>query len=425
MDKEGSVKVHGWVSEIRDLGKIRFIVIRNWREKVQLTLKRGISPSNLFEITEKLTQESVVEAEGMEVKEKKAKAVDREVLPESIKILSISSSKLPLDPNWKVPALLPTRLDNRPLDLRRPEIQAIFKIEASLISGMEEWLRDRGFLRVFTPAIIGAASESGAEVFKVQYFDREAYLRQDPQLHRQLTIIGGLERIYDLGVNWRAELSHTPRHLSEFRSMAVEIGFISSELDTMRIEEELIKAGIKRVVEERERELELLNVELEVPKTPFPELRFPKIYDILEEMGKEVEYGEEYDTESERLLWNYVKEEYNNDFFFVNRFPFKVKPFYVMKEDDTWARSVDLLYKGLELSSGGQREHRYEVLISQILEKGMDPKNLEWFTKFFAYGAPPHGGFAIGIERLVMKMLNLSNIKEAALFPRDPERVLP
>ncbi len=288
-----------------------------------------------------------------------------------------------------------------------------------------EWLRDHGFLRVFTPAIIGAASESGAEVFKVRYFDREAYLRQDPQLHRQLTVIGGLEKIYDLGVNWRAELSHTPRHLSEFRSMAVEMGFISSELDTMRVEEELIKAGIKRVLEERERELELLNVELEVPKTPFPELRFPKIYDILEEMGKEIEYGEEYDTESERLLWNYVKEEYNSDFFFVNRFPFKVKPFYVMKEDDTWARSVDLLYKGLELSSGGQREHRYEVLISQILEKGMNPKNLEWFTKFFAYGAPPHGGFAIGIERLVMKMLNLSNIKEAALFPRDPERVLP
>ncbi|HDI74246.1 MAG TPA: aspartate--tRNA(Asn) ligase, partial [Candidatus Korarchaeota archaeon] len=394
-------------------------------EKVQLTLKRGVTPDELFELTDSLTQESVVEAYGREVKEKRAKAVDREIIPRSIRVHSVSRPKLPLDPNWKVPALLPTRLDNRPLDLRRPEVQAVFRIEASLIHGMEDWLRENGFLRVFTPAIIGAASESGAEVFRVQYFDREAYLRQDPQLHRQLTIIGGLERIYDLGVNWRAELSHTPRHLSEFRSIAVELAFIENEQDTMRVEEEMIRAGIKRVVEERSKELELLNVYLEVPKIPFPELRFPKVYDILEEMGKEVEYGEDYDTESERLLWEYVKQEYGADFFFVNRFPFKVKPFYVMKEDDIWARSVDLLYRGLELSSGGQREHRYDVLMSQIREKGIDPKSLEWFTRFFAYGAPPHGGFAVGIERLVMKMLNLSNIKEAALFPRDPERVLP
>lgn len=425
MGEEGGVKVHGWVSEVRDFGKIRFVVLRNWREKVQLTLKRGITPEEIFELTHGLTQESVVEAVGKEVVEKKAKAVDREIVPTEIVIHSIANPKLPMDPNWKVPAQLPTRLDNRPLDLRRPEVQAIFKIEASLIQGMEEWLHENGFLRVFTPAIIGAASEGGAEVFRVHYFDQEAFLRQDPQLHRQLTVIGGFERIYDLGVSWRAELSHTPRHLSEFRSMAVELAFIESEQDTMRIEEGMIRAGIKRVVEERYKELELLGVNLEIPKIPFPELRFPKVYDILEEMGKVIEYGEDYDTESEELLWQYTKGEYGSDFFFVNRFPFKAKPFYVMKEDDTWARSVDLLYKGLELSSGGQREHRYDVLISQIREKGMNPKNLEWFTKFFAYGAPPHGGFAVGIERLTMKMLDLPNIKEAALFPRDPERVLP
>ncbi len=422
---EEKVKVHGWVSEVRELGKIRFIVLRNWEQKVQLTLKKGVVSDELFNITDDLTQESVIEAEGELVKEKKAKAVDVEVIPHRIVVHSISKPQLPLDPNWKVQALTPTRFDNRPLDLRRPEIQAIFKIEHTLIKGMEEWLRENGFLRVFTPAIIGAASESGAEVFEVKYFDRKAYLRQDPQLHRQLTIIGGFERIYDLGVNWRAELSHTPRHLSEFRSIAVEMAFIRDETDVMRVEEELVKAGIKAVVEERQKELELLGVELEVPKTPFPEIRFPKVYDILEEMGKHVEYGEDYDTESERLLWRYVKEEYGSDFFFVNRFPFAAKPFYVMKAEPPWARSVDLLYKGLELSSGGQREHRYEVLMEQIKEKGMSPESLEWFTKFFAYGAPPHGGFAIGIERLMMKMLDLQSVKEAALFPRDPERVLP
>lgn len=425
MGEEDRVRVRGWVSEIRSLGKLKFVVIRNWNEKVQITLKKGVVEENLFDIVDELTQESVIEVVGREVKDKIAVGTDREVIPESIVVHSKANPNLPLDPNWKVPAQVPTRFDNRPLDLRRPEIQAIFKIESSLIDGMEECLRRRGFIRVFTPALIGAASESGAEVFRVQYFDKEAYLRQDPQLHRQLTIIGGLEKIYDLGTNWRAELSRTPRHLSEFRSMAVEMAFIENEQDTMRIEEEIIREGIKRVVEERSKELEILKVDLEVPNTPFPEIRFPKVYDILSEYGKEIEYGGDYDTEGERILWQYAKEEYGSDFFFVNRFPFKVKPFYVMKEDETWARSVDLLYKGLELSSGGQREHRYDVLVSQIREKGLDPKSLEWYTKFFAYGAPPHGGFAIGIERLLMKMLNLSSVKEASLFPRDPDRILP
>ncbi|RLG37713.1 MAG: aspartate--tRNA(Asn) ligase [Thermoproteota archaeon] len=420
------MKVGGWVSEVRDVGRhLRFIVLRTWDRKIQLTLKRGVTPDELFDATDNLTQETVLVAYGEPAPEKKARAVDLEVIPERIEVLSRAEPKLPLDPNWKVPALLPTRLDNRPLDLRRPEVQAIFKITASLIRGMTDWLDEHGFLMVFTPAIIGGASESGAEVFRVDYFGREAFLRQDPQLHRQLTILGGFERIYDLGPNWRAEPSHTTRHITEFRSLAVEMAFISDETDVMRVEEQVIVSGIKRVLEERSKELELLGVELEVPKTPFPELRFPQIYDILAEFGKDIPYGSDYDTESEGLLWRYVREKYGSDFFFVNRFPFEAKPFYVMKAEPPWARSVDLLYRGLELSSGGQREHRYEVLLEQIREKGMREESMEWFTKFFRYGAPPHGGFAIGIERLVKQMLNLKNIREASLFPRDPERVLP
>ncbi|MEM2291497.1 MAG: amino acid--tRNA ligase-related protein, partial [Candidatus Korarchaeum sp.] len=321
MGEEARVKVHGWVSEVRSLGKVRFVIIRNWNERIQVTMKKGFVDDSLFELTENLTQESVIEVLGREVTEKIALGADREVIPEKIIVHSYASPQLPLDPNWKVPAHVPTRFDNRPLDLRRPEVQAIFKIQSSLLDGMEDCLRRRGFIRVFTPALIGAASESGAEVFKVNYFDKEAYLRQDPQLHRQLTILGGFERIYDLGTNWRAELSRTPRHLSEFRSLAVEMAFIENEQDTMRIEEEIIREGIKRVVEERSKELEILKVDLDIPKTPFPELRFPKIYDILADYGKVVEYGEDYDTEGERILWQYVKEEYDSDFFFVNRFP--------------------------------------------------------------------------------------------------------
>ena len=280
--------------------------------------------------------------------------------------------------------------------------------------------------------------------FWIEEVDIDAYLKRIlfeieekmRHLYAYLQIIN-LEKIFDLGPNWRAEKSHTRRHICEFRSCAVEWAFMENELEVERLQEELVVYSIKKVIEEREKELSLLGVELEIPKTPFPELRFPEVYDILEEMGKHIEFGEIYDTESEKILWKYVKEKMKSDFFFVNRFPFDHKPFYVMKAEQCeregrkiWlARSVDLIHKGVELSSGGQREHRYEHLMRNIMEKaekeGLNPKNLEWFTRVFKYGVPPHGGFAIGIERLTMTLLNLNNIREATLFPRDPERVLP
>lgn len=430
------VRVHGWVESIRILKNVKFLVLRNWNGKIQLTIKRNETPIEVWKVVNKLTRESVIEAEGEQVVEKVAK-VDAEIKPEKIEILCLAQTPLPLDPTLPIDTgdpnieikepktLFSTRFKHRSLDLRNPRNQAIFKIQAALVEGMEEWLNQNGFLRVFTPLIIGAPSEGGAEVFKVDYFGREAFLRQDPQLHRQLTIAGGFEKIYDLGTSWRAEKSHTRRHICEFRSCAVEMAFIKDETDVEKVEAEIVKAGIKRAVEKCEREFKILNVEPEIPKTPFPELRFPEIYEILRGYGKKISYGENYDEESEEILWRYVKENYDTDFFFVNRFPFKAKPFYVMKADETWARSIDLIYKGLELSSGGQREHRYHVLIEQIKEKQLNPKLLEWFTDPFKYGVPPHGGFAVGIERLTMQLLNLYNIRDATLYPRDPERSIP
>jgi aspartyl-tRNA synthetase len=202
---------------------------------------------------------------------------------------------------------------------------------------------------------------------------------------------------------------------------------MKNEQDMMRVEEDLVVAALQKVQQQNTSELSLLNQDIVIPKTPFPELRFPEIYDILQELGKDIPFGEDYDREAELLLWKYVKEKYKTDFFFVNRFPFQVKPFYVMRVDEQpiWARSVDLLYKGLELSSGGQREHRYIKIYQQLLEKQMTPESMNWFTKFFQYGVPPHGGFCIGIERLTMQLLNISNIREVCLFPRTPERFLP
>jgi aspartyl-tRNA synthetase len=311
--------------------------------------------------------------------------------------------------------------------LRRSENLAIFRIQAKVVEGMTEYLKKEGFLQVFTPCLLGGTSEGGADVFQVMYFNKQAYLRQDPQLHRELLILGGFDKIFDIGPSWRAELSHTPRHLCEHRGMAIELGFIKNEGDTEKVEEEMIVYVLKRVKRDCKEELELLRKKINIPKLPFPELKFPKIYEILEEFGKKISFGEDYDKESEELLAKYVKEKYQSDLFFVNRFPFKAKPFYVMRVDDEpeWARSVDLIFKGMEQSSGGQREHRYEKIIQQLREKKINVESMGWFTEHFKYGAPPMGGFCLGLERFTMQLLDIKNIKEVVLFPRTPERILP
>jgi len=405
---------------------LKFIILRDSEGIAQITLKKGIVDDKLLTIAVDLNQEDVVSIRG-DVIERKNAPHGVEVIPKEIEIVSRTVEQLPIDISGKIESNLDLRLDWRVLDLRKREIAAIFKIESKIVEAIEDHLREEGFQQVFTPCLMDAASETGAEVFPVVYFEKEAFLRQDPQLHRQLLIAAGFDKIFDLGPNWRAEPSHTPRHLCEHRACAVEFAFIRDEIDVMRVEEEMIIAALKRVREECGRELKLLGKEVEIPKRCFPKLRFPSVYDILSEFGKTVEFGEDYDRKAEKLLAKYVKDKYDTDFFFVNRFPFKAKPFYVMKVDDEamWARSVDLIYKGLEQSSGGQREHRYERIIQQIKEKGMNLESLEWFIKFFKYGVPPHGGFCLGIERFVMRLLDLDNIREAALFPRASERLLP
>jgi aspartyl-tRNA synthetase len=350
-----------------------------------------------------------------------------EVIPSGIEVISKADSPLPLDPRGVTPTNLDTRLQWRSLELRRPETAAIFKIENAVVQGFEDYFQKRGFIRTFTPSIIGGVSEGGSEVFRIDFYGKDAYLRQDPQLHRQLTIAGGFDRIYDLGTNWRAELSHTPRHLSEHRTIAPEIAFISDERDTMRLEEEMVVHGIRHVIQTCGDELALLKVELEVPRTPFPEVRFPEVYEILQGLGTRLPKNQDIDDASQRALAEHVKKETNSDFFFLNRFPSSIRPFYIMRVDDDpeYARSVDIVFKGLELSSGGQREHRHEKIIAQIKEKGYSVKSLEWFTEPFRYGVPPHGGYSFGIERFTAYLLGMENIKEAALFPRDPDRLVP
>jgi nondiscriminating aspartyl-tRNA synthetase len=424
VDKE--VTVAGWVHKLRDLGKLKFIVLRDVSGIIQITLKQGLTDPGLIEVADGLREEEVISVKGI-VKPTKIAPKGREISPTKITVISRLIGSLPVSVSGNIDSNLDTRLDFRILDLRRPEVAAIFKVQSKLVEGMQDCLKGKAFRQIFTPCLMGAASESGAEVFPVVYFNKSAFLRQDPQLHRQLAVISGMERVYDLGPSWRAELSHTPRHLCEHRGCAVELGFIEDESDVERLEEELVIGGLSRVRQDCAEDLELLQKDIQIPTAPFPELRFPEIYEILEGMGKKIPRGEDYDRESEMLLARYVKEKHKSDFFFVNRFPFKVKPFYVMKVDGEpeWARSVDMVCKGLELSSGGQREHRYEKIMDQVKEKGISPVSLQWFTEFFRYGTCPHGGFNIGIERLTMQLLDIPNIREATLFPRTPDRLMP
>ena len=422
------VELNAWVHDYRDIGGLKFLILRDSTGIIQVTIVKNKTDKSILDQLENLTIESVVNVVG-EVKENKKVNDGIEIIPEKINVVVRSAPKLPISITEKgITTGQSKRLDWRCLDLRKLKHQAIFRVQSALLEGIREYLLNNGFIQVFTPCILGVASESGSEVFPIIYFDREAFLRQDPQLHRQLTIAGGMQRIFDIGPAWRAEQSHTTKHLCEHRVCAVESAFIKDERDTMRIEEQLIVSALKKVKEKCEKELENFEgLEIKIPKTPFPELKFPDIYKILEEKGKKLGEGQDLDTESEKILWDYVKEKYDSEFYFVNRFPSKVKPFYVMKvdEDPKWARSVDLYFKGLELSSGGQREHRYDKIMQAVKDKGMKESEVEWFTKFFEYGVPPHGGFAIGIERLTQSLLDIENIRDCVLFPRDPERLVP
>ncbi|HZW57454.1 MAG TPA: aspartate--tRNA(Asn) ligase [Nitrososphaerales archaeon] len=424
--KGENVTIAGWVENVKELPNLRFIILRDRTGVAQITVHKKNSPPEMISESEKLNLQDVISVMGT-VPEKQIAKIGPELTPQSITVLNKSEVPLPIDITGASDTELDKRLDWRVLDLRNPRNAAIFKIESKVIEGMEEWLRSQGFIQVATPAILGGSSEGGSEVFKLDYYGSPAFLRQDPQLHRQLAIAGGLDKIYDLGPNWRAEISHTPNHLSEHRACAVELGFISDETDTERVEDSMMAHAIGKVVEECKAELELVGAKVEKPSAPFPELRFPEIYDILKEYGKAIPFEEGLNRESEQVLARHVKEKTGHDFFFVNRFPFKEKPFYVMRVDEepTWARSVDMIYRGLEVSSGGQREHRHGKLMEQVRLKGMNEQEIAWFTDNFKYGVPPHGGFAVGIERTVKQMLGIENVREVSLFPRTPERLKP
>ncbi|MBI1971675.1 MAG: aspartate--tRNA(Asn) ligase [Candidatus Aenigmarchaeota archaeon] len=420
-----TVNVYGWVESIRDLGSLKFIVLRDMSGAIQVVVKKGAVSEETAKTIDSLSREYAVKVRALVKKSEKAPD-GCELLPKDVEIVSISETNFPTDITDKTKSHLDTRLDWRPLDLRNTKNAATFRLQSKIVNAFHDFFQSNNFVHTFTPSIMGNPAESGSEVFPVVYFNKQAFLRQDPQLHRQLTIAGGFDKVYEIGPSWRAELSHTVKHLCEHRTCAAEIGFIENEYDVIKLEESMVVHIFKKLSETAKNELETLGVRISVPKAPFPILEFPEIYGILEVMGKKLKHGDDLDTESEKLLARYVMEKYGSEFFFVNKIPFSIKPFYVMRDDETeFARSVDLYYKEMEMSSGGQREHRHENLMKNIKDKKLDAAGLEWFTKFFKFGIPPHGGFSIGIERLTKQIAGIENVREAVLFPRDPERLVP
>lgn len=424
-DDGKAVTLAGWVDEKRDIGNLIFLVLRDMKGRIQVTGKKGATDAHALAVMKDVKKESVVLITGTCVRNDKAPR-GIELSPLTIELLSPVSDVLPIDMTGAASTSLDKRLDARPLDLRDPKHQAIFRVQSMLIQEMQHFLAKRDFLQIFTPCLMGVASESGAEVFPVVYFHKEAFLRQDPQLHRQLAIAGGLERVYDVGPAWRAEPSHTTTHLCEHRVMAAEMAFIKDEREPMKLQEDLVTYAVRKLQQDCKDELARFDASWDV-KEHFPVLEFPAIYDILDEFGEPLKRGDDITKQAEKKLGEYVKERYKSDFFFINRFPFAAKPFYVMRYDDDplWARSTDLIFRGIEMSSGGQREHRHGKIMEQARLKGMKLSSVEWFSDFFKYGVPPHGGFALGIERLTMQLLGLDNVREATLFPRDTDRLTP
>lgn len=431
------VVIAGWVEEIRDFGKLKFLLIRDREGVVQVCAKNKKTPEETINKIKTITRESVVGVKGI-LNENKIAPNGYEISPSEIEILSISKTPLPLDPSEKaekalVTANLDTRLDNRFIDLRKKEVSAIFKIRAKILQAGRKFLTENKFIEIHSPKIIASASEGGTELFPITYFDKEAFLAQSPQLYKQMMMASGLDRVFETTFYFRAEMHDTVRHLNEITAFDCEMAFINDENDVMDVVEGVLKSILKAAKESEEIKIlsesdKDINIPDELINNKFPRITYDKCIELLKEEKKNIEFGNDIDTEGEKILGRIVKEKYKTDLFFITKYPLKIKPFYTAPEnfgiDDTYSRAFDLEYKGVEICSGGQRIHIYDLLVERIKRCKLNPENFKFYLNSFMYGMPPHGGFGLGIDRVMMQMLN-KNIREVVLFPRDRRRLTP
>ena len=421
---DGIVTIRGWVQDIRNMGGIAFLQLRDRFGVIQVTMpKKKIEPE-LFEKLTALSRESVVSITG-EVKESNQTALGLEVIPSAYELHSEAGVPLPMGVIDKVNVEMDTRLNNRFMDLRKPEIKAIFELKSLMISLIEEAVRENGFTQVNTPKISAAGAEGGAELFKIKYFDKDAFLSQSPQLYKQVLMSTGLDRVFEIAPAFRAEQSNTNRHVTEFISFDGEMSWIQSMDDVLEMIETIIDHVITGLKEKGKAQLEAIGKDIVIPSRPYPKLTYSECLKIVNEGGLPLKNGDDLGTEGEKIVGEYMVKQ-GKEMYFIVEYPEEAKPFYIMEKDGTeFSYAFDLDYKGQEISSGGQREHRYDRLVARMEKKGLDPEDFGFYLDAFRYGMPPHGGWGIGIERLLVKMLDLPNIREAILFPRDPSRLSP
>jgi len=416
--------VAGWVHEVRDLGGIAFLILRDKTGKLQIKFEKDEMDEDLVETGLGVHRESVVTVTGA-VEEEPRAPTGLEMVPESVDVLADADPELPLDPSGKVDAELPTRLDNRTLDLRKPEVKAIFEIRSEILRSVREYFRSVGSTEINTPKIVATGTEGGTELFPITYFGKEAFMNQSPQLFKQLMVGSGLERVFEIGPIFRAEEHNTPRHLNEATMIDFESAFVDHN-EAMDVCEGTLKAAYEGVAENCAAELELLGYDdFAVPEDDFPRLTYEEAIERINATGEldaQLVWGDDLSTEAEKALGRDVGGHY-----FITDWPSEIKPFYIQDYDDDpqLSKGFDLMHPRMELVSGGQREHRYDELVAGFEQQGLDPEQFDYYTRMFKYGMPPHAGWAYGVERLVMTMLDLDNIREAVIFPRDRQRLSP
>lgn len=415
---KSEVEICAWIHNIRELGKIRFLIAKDYTGEIQVVGVKGKVSDNVFKTMDSLTRESVVYIKGF-VKDSKQAPGGKEIIPNEIILIAKSQEPI-IDVTDFSKTELPKRLDNRFLDLHRKRIQAIFKIQSTISMTFREYFVKRGFIEIYPPSIISSSSEGGTELFKVKYFEKDAFLAQSPQLYKQM-LACSMEKVVLITPVWRAEKHNTIRHLNEARQMDIEMAFANSMV-VMNEMAGCIKYIIDQVIKQNKQELDLLNINLKIPKAKY--ITFKETIKLLKKNKIFIE-GDDLTTEAEKKLG----EIFPDTVVFVYDWPLAGKPFYIMpKGEDAKAElseGFDAIYKGMEISSGGQRIHIPELLEKRLKANNLNPKNFKSYIDSFRFGAPPHAGWSIGLERLTMLILDLDNIREACLFPRDRERLIP
>lgn len=412
------VLIKGWVARVRKLKSVTFLIIRDRTGMVQCVADNKLMENRGIKL------ETVVSIIGS-VALGNNSYNPFEVQIKSMDILSNVTEELPIEINKKdLEVNLDVMLNNRVLSLRHEKKNAIFKVQNIIVEAFREFLKDEGFTEMFTPKIVAEGAEGGSEVFSVKYFEENAYLTQSPQFYKQMMVGAGFERVFEIGHAYRAEEHNTNRHLNEYVSMDLEMGFIEGFEDIMDLEERFMEYMISSLNERGNKYIELLGASLPVLKNKIPRIKFNDALNILNTKYNKVLSGD-LDPEGERLICRYVKEEYNSDFVFLTYYPREKRPMYTMPSGEKETKSFDLLFRGIEITTGGQRIHDYNMLVDNMRYKGLNPDNYEYYLSSFKYGMPPHGGLAIGLERLTAMILGLSNVRETSLFPRDRTRLQP